>query len=193
MTSTSHARRLAGRLRGLLRVLSPVFLTATALGTLACAAPTTPTTSTTYTGTFTGEESLSSGTNGVASCAWRMTYTGTMKIVLDKRQDGAAAGTADVQTTQYAGITQLLGPPPPDPRCFAYTPITSTWTLPVTGTLANLAFTGQKNFAAGSTNTFTFSGTLASGVISGTAIYTELTQNGVGFSSGSATFAVTLR
>ena len=175
----------------------PVLLAA---ATFACGGTTQPTPVTpTYTGSFTAEESLSSGTNGVASCAWRMSYTGTIKMSLDTRHDGTVAGTADVQTTQYAVITQTLGPAPPDPRCFAYTPLVSTWNLPVTGTPANLTFSGQKvNTQNGtSTNTFTFSGALTSGVVSGTATYTEVTQGGGSSprsgSSGSATFAVTLR
>jgi PEGA domain len=149
----------------------------------------------TYTGSFTAEELLSSGTNGVASCAWRMSYTGTMKMSLTTRQDGTVSGTADVQTTQYAVITQTLGPPPPDPRCFAYTPLVSTWSLPLTGTPTNLSFTGQKVNGA-STNTLTFSGSLTTGVVTGSVTYTELTQGGGSsgsFSSGSATFAMTLR
>ena len=80
-----------------------------AAATFACGGTTQPTPVTpTYTGSFTAEESLSSGTNGVASCAWRMSYTGTIKMSLDTRQDGTVAGTADVQTTQYAVITQTL-------------------------------------------------------------------------------------
>jgi hypothetical protein len=124
-----------------------------------------------------------------------MSYTGTMTIPLEQRQDGTVAGTAAVHTTQYAVFSQLLGPAPPDPRCFAYTPIVSDWSLPVTGTPANLAFNGQKiNSTNGtSTNTFAFSGALAGGVISGTATYTELTQGAGGGSSGSAIFPVTLR
>jgi hypothetical protein len=141
---------------------------------------------------------LSSGTNGVASCSWRMAYTGTMKISLEQRQDGTVSGTADVQATLYSVISQLLGPAPPDPRCFDYKPLVNNWTLPVTGTPANLAFSGQKvNTQNGSsTTTLTLTGALAGGVISGTATYTEMTQGGgsIGaYSSGSATFPVTLR
>lgn len=179
----------------LTRLLIPIL--ATALPALACSAPTKPTPSTTtYSGSFSGEEALSSGTNGVASCAWRMSYTGTMKIALDARQDGTAAGTSDVQTTQYAVISQVLGPPPPDPRCFAYSQMMRTWTMPVTGTPANLAFTGQRVDSQNgtSTTTLTFSGALSGGVITGMATYTESSQSGGGaYSSGTATFPVTLR
>ena len=61
--------------------------------------------------------------------AWRISYTGTMKIALEARQDGAAAGTADIQATQYAVIAQTLGPRP-DPRCFVYSPMVRNWTMP---------------------------------------------------------------
>jgi hypothetical protein len=65
----------------------------------------------------------------------------------------------------------------------------------LTGTPTNLSFTGQKVNGA-STNTLTFSGSLTTGVVTGSVTYTELTQGGGSsdsFSSGSATFAMTLR
>jgi hypothetical protein len=170
---------------------------ALAAATFACTSPAAPT-SRTYTGSFVGEELLSSGTNGVASCRWRMSYTGTMKITLEQRQDETAAGTAEVQATQYAVISQLLGPAPPDPRCFDYKTIVNNWTIPVTGTRANLAFSGQRVENGTSTNTLTLTGSLTGEIISGTATYTESTQgasstNTGGYSSGSATFPVTMR
>jgi hypothetical protein len=118
-----------------------------------------------------------------------------MKITLEQG-NAAAVGTAVVQTTQYAVIQQLLGPAPPDPRCFAYTTIVSEWNVPMTGTPGNLTFSGQRVSTQNgtSTNTLSFTGALANGVITGTTTYTEMTTGASpGSSSGSATFAVTLR
>jgi hypothetical protein len=127
-----------------------------------------------------------------------MAYTGTMKISLEQRPDGTVAGTADVQATGHTVIAQLLGPAPPDPRCFDYKPLVTNWTVPVTGTAANLSFSGQKvdTQSGGGTTALSLTGALAGGVISGTVTYIESNQgsgSAGAYSSGSASFAVSLR
>jgi hypothetical protein len=151
----------------------------------------------TYTGPFTGQLNLTviSGLTGPGpptTCHETTAINGTLKITLQQRSDGTVSGTADT-----AGVATLITPSCSDSNVSVNSPF--VWNgLPVTGTTASLAFNGQTT-ATGQdandivTNSLAFSGTLTSGVISGTLSYVKTGRNPNTRADGSVTFPVTLR
>lgn len=158
---------------------------------------------TTYTGPYAGQilitfSSLQSGR--IASCVTTRGLAGTLSVTLNERPDGTVTGSATTTST-----STILAKTCPEPGQLIGTAAPQTWGVPVTGTAANLAFTGQQrttgpNDVGGTetkTDTLTFTGALVGGVLSGTMTFiivgSAINSNGLHDFSGSATVAVTLR
>jgi hypothetical protein len=151
----------------------------------------------TFTGPFAGQLNLTviSGLTGpgeTTTCHESTAINGTLKIALQQRSDGTVSGTADT-----TGVATLITPSCSDSNVSAITPF--AWNgLPVTGTTASLAFSGETTATGRDandivTNSLAFSGTLTSGVISGTLSYVKTGRNPNTRADGSVTFPVTLR
>ena len=140
-------------------------------------------------------------TSPINTCEFRRVFSGILSITLTQGSDGTVTGTGATTGTQTeTAITQ-------SPLCTStFGTVGFIWNLPVTGTSANLAFSGRtvvNRTPAGTgtvTNTISFAGALSGGAISGTLTVGE-TQSLVFpdpqvasvTGGGSASFPVTLR
>jgi hypothetical protein len=137
---------------------------------------------------------------GTSSCASTRAISGTMTIEFVERGDGSVTGMGGTTGTEAEiALTQ-------SPLCSPWPSMPFNVGGPLTGTGGNVAFGWQSTATSTSpstvtvTNTFAFTGALSNGVITGTATYSEAASgqqnppfSGTISSSGSTTFAVTLR
>jgi len=162
-------------------------------------------TSTTFTGSFNGQNVVTTTTTGggvqggSVSCASTQAITGTFTIRRDENADGAVVGLGS--TTGTRTETAVTGSPVCTSSGFS---VGFNYTGPVTFTTAGVTWSVQTfvpNRGPGtvdSTHTLAFTGTLNNGVITGTLSFSEAFSgtNPTGSTStgsGSTTFAVTLR
>ena len=155
----------------------------------------------TFTGPFTGQNVVTRTTTGggiigTNTCVSTQSITGMLTIQLEERDDGTVAGNGSTTGTR----TQIAV------TCNA-APLSVSFNFggPVSGTVGNITLAVESVSArttpeqtVDSTLTLGFTGSLNSGVITGTLSFTEtfrdLSSSGsIGTGSGSTTFAVTLR
>ena len=158
-------------------------------------AGTNPSTTTTYTGTFSGQMIVTT-TTGASVCISTRTLNGTVRVTLTQPSSssnltgtGVITGTlAETSVIPAAGCVALQGT----------TPLNVT--RPITGTATNLAFssssaTSPTPIGTGSvtcTDTIVFTGALVGSAITGTLTYgTACTgSNGISNIAGSGTTAI---
>lgn len=167
-----------------------------ALSAGACTSGTSPSTTTSYTGTFTGQMIVST-TTGASVCLSTRTLNGTLKITLQQpKSSGSVTGTADTTGT-LVEIAVI-----PTSTC---SPLTGSVSLngsrAVTGTTTTFGFTSSSTATvptpngAGSvtcTDTTAFTGSLAGSAVTGTLTYTSSCQgnNGISTITGNGTTAI---
>jgi len=159
-------------------------------------------TSRTFAGPFSGQNVVTTTTtsgSGSNSCASTQAITATLTIQLEERADGTVTGRGSTTGTRIeTAVTQA-------PFCNSNGISASfNYSGPITGTTGNITLAAQ-NFVArttpgtvDSTHTLAFTGTLSSGVITGTLNFSEAfsgpnTSGGTTTGSGSTSFTVTLR
>lgn len=160
---------------------------------------------TSYTGPFNGPLSLtlnltsprSDGGTDFLTCVYTFAFSGTLTVTLDQ-SSGPATGQARANGTA-TGSSQTGGPTCTPPSSLI--PPALSYECAVTGTTSNLGCSEGGTFTFGGvadTTTFSFSGALSGGVISGTVTYATMRQGttpaGGGTTvNGSMSFPVTLR
>ncbi|NBV22860.1 MAG: hypothetical protein EBS05_13210 [Proteobacteria bacterium] len=133
-----------------------------------------------------------------ANCLVNYTLAATMKLALETRSDSSAAGTADASVT-LGTVSSTCSLLPSDIGSG-----TATFTGPITGTTGALRFsqeiTQNQSFPGVSVIskiTLTFTGSLSSGVVTGTITMAQATnvdgQGITGRGVGTGTYAITLR
>jgi len=160
---------------------------------------TSPSTSTSYTGPFTGQMIVTTTTGNVV-CISTRTLNGTLTITLQQSTSGSSVtGTAQtsgslVELSVTPSTCAALGPP-----------ISLVGTRPVSGTTTNMTFasssTSTTQTGGGATvactDTFAFAGALTTNIITGTLSYTNSCQGTSGVntvvSNGAAAIPVALR
>jgi hypothetical protein len=151
----------------------------------------------TYSGSFAGQQIETHRYNTGGGCTFTYVWNGALTMTVEQRSDGTVSGTASMSANKSAiGVTGDSCAIPPDP-----TITFRDWTSPVTGTTSNIAFNGTRSGAQPSlseSQTLSFSGGLAGGVVSGAMTYSRVlratsTLGVVTDASGSVTFPVTLR
>ena len=141
----------------------------------------------TFTGTYSGEMLFTGG------CVRLERGTGTLRIRLTIRPDGSVTGTAGSDWPRVVvQVTNCQGPQPGDPSPSFFDG------APVTGSTSALSFfhrtIGSSQPGLTTTETWSFSGSLANDVVMGTWDVTESSQSPPGPPlTAAATFALTLR
>ncbi len=149
-----------------------------------------------YSGPVSGQYTVTHTAVGNVTnvCSYLRSLSGTMRVTL--RQGSASPGDAQLDLTENSISASGTGCTGSGPACCG----PQTFVCALTGSAGSLACSQQRsNTSNGITNTqsFTFSGSLSGGVISGVVTYTSTGQGTVNISNvshtGSTSLPVTLR